>query len=262
MARPRKRPAIVSTRYFEDVSPLWVAPGQPPIPERYHEAVQSLADWAGPDWPDNEKTYFFPIRSFLIDCHQRWLQYDWQADRDAIAEWRRGRKYQVHLVEATKRFCQALDRSSYKEAYRKLGLSIGAELTPDACIEMPRDEGISAVRRGMTYFASWVERPERFRCRFGCVEFDAPPARLPQAEVAIALSLADFVTGFRRDGFQAGSLCFPRPPQLSKNLPWKAIAQIVADQLNDPGGGLPPESIQVRVENLASRARRIHRFPD
>ena len=262
MARPRKRPPKVSSRYFADVSPLWVAPGRPPIPERYHEAVESLADWAGPDWADNEKTYFLPIRSYLLDCHQRWLQYDWEADRSAIAEWRRGRKYQAHLIEATKRFRQELERSSYKEAYRKLGISIGAELTPDAVIDMSRDEGIAAIQRGIEHFAQWVDRPERFLCRFGCVEFEAPPVRLPQVGIAIALSLADFVTGFRKDGLQAGSLWFPRPPQLSRNLPWKAIGQIVANPLDDLEGGVPPESIQTRVENLASKVSRIYRHPN
>jgi hypothetical protein len=241
---------------------LWVPPSKPPIPERYHDAVEALADWAGPDWGDNDRTYFFPIRGYLIECYERWLQYDWEADRAAVREWRRGRRFQASLVQAATRFHAELERSSYMDAYRKLGLSIGAELAPDAKNSMSYDEGIAAARRGMDYFVRWIGRPERFLCRFGCVEFEAPPARLPKMEVAIALSLADFVTGFRRDGRQAGALWFPRPPELSKNLPWKAISLIVSNSRDDSENDISPEGTQARVEKLASRVTRIHRYPN
>ena len=222
MARPRKRPHKVSSKYFDNVDPLWVPPNEPAIDARYHLAVNSLADWAGPDWPDNEKTYFFPIRSYLIRCHQRWLEYDWENDRKLVAESRRGQRYQAHLVDATKRFRDELNRSSYKDAYRKLGISVAAQLTPEAQITLTYQEGIEAVERGTEHFADWIDIPERFLCRFGSVEFDLPPRTLPKIETAIALTLADFVTGFRKDGEQDGSLIFPRKPKLSKNLPWKA----------------------------------------
>lgn len=261
MSRPRRRPDVVSSLYFKNVTPLWVGPGKPAVDRVYHEAAFTLADWTGPDWPDNEKGGFFPLREYLIQACERWRSYNWEEDRRKIEEWRRGRRYNDMLLRSIGNLKTELKRSPYGEGYRDLGISIVAELAPTAVIDLTYQEGIKAVQRGLDRFTQ-ISQLRRRPCRYGCIEYLDLPRRLPRREVAIALALADLVTGFRRDPHQAGALWFPRPPVLSPRLPWKAIGQFAGARSDAPDGGLSPENIQTLVTNLARQVSRIWRFPE
>lgn len=260
MSRPRKRPEVVSSRYFANVTPLWVGPGKPPIDRVYHGAASSLADWAGPDWPDNEKSGFFPLREYLIQACERWASFDWEQDRRNIEQWRSSRKRINSLIRTTKAFEAELKLTPNGQAYRDLGISIVGEVAPEAEINLTYQEGIKAVQRGLDRFAQDSQRFPR-SYRYGSIEYADIPHRLPRHEIAIALVLADLVTGFRRDRHQAGALWFPRPPVLSPRLPWKAIGQFAGARSDAPDGGLSPENVQTLVTNLARQVSRIWRFP-
>lgn len=213
MARPRNRPDAVNSAYFEGVTPLWVAPGRAPIPERYHAASFSLADWAGPDWPDNDASGFFPLRHYLIGACEKWQTHNWQADWDLIAARKRDAKHRQTLAKATRAFRQAIGSSSFRRAERDLGVSIATALCPSAKLEMTYEDGCSAVVSALRDFEKQSLRPDRFPVRFGPLLYDTFPTRLPKREIAVALVLADFVK--RRTFISPSAVSFVLARQIS-----------------------------------------------
>lgn len=179
MAKPRNRPRSTETTHFEGVTPLWGGPNKPPIPEHFHAASMSLADWAGPNWSNNDATGFFPLRHFLIEASERWHAYDWQADEDLIASRRRDEKHRKTLAQATRAFRQAIGRSAFRRAERDLGISITSALCPNAQISMPYTDGCDAIARALRDFERTALRPDRFPVRFGPLLYDSLPSRLP-----------------------------------------------------------------------------------
>lgn len=259
MAKPRNRPDAVNSAYFEGVTPLWVAPSKAPIPERYHAASFSLADWAGPSWPDNDASGFFPLRNYLIGACEKWQGHNWQADRDLIAARKRDAKNRPTLAKATRAFRQAVGRSSFRKAERDLGVSIAAALCPSAKLEMTDEDICIAVANALRDFEKQTLRPDRCPVRFGPLLYDSFPSRLPEREIAVALVLADIVTGFRKDEHRAGGIHFPRPAVLSPKLPWKAIAEFATAFSDDPEASINPDNVAMRVRNLRGKVARILR---
>ncbi|GAA4047831.1 hypothetical protein [Parerythrobacter jejuensis] len=260
MAKPRNRPDAVSSTYFEGVTPLWVAPGRAPIPERYHAASFSLADWAGPSWPDNAASGFFPLRHFLIEACAKWQAHDWQADRDQIAARKQDARHRPSLVKATQAFRQAIGRSSFRRAERELGVSIAAEFCPHAKFELEHKDSCNAVANALRELEKRWSRVDRSPVRFGPLLYDTIP-RLPEREIAVALVLADLVTGFRKDEHRAGGNHFPRPAVLSPKLPWKAIAEFATAYSDDPEASINPDNVAMRVRNLRGKVAQIMRYP-
>jgi hypothetical protein len=261
MAKPRNRPDTVNSAYFEDVTPLWVGPGRAPIPERFHAASLSLADWAGPDWSDNDASGYFPLRHYLMGASERWNAYDWKADEDLIASRKRDEKHRETLAKATRAFRQAIGGSAFRRAERDLGVSIAAALCPNAQIEVTYEDGCNAIAHALREFENQSLRRDRFPVRFGPLLYDTFPARLPEREIAVALVLADFATGFRKDKHRAGGIHFPRAPVLSPNLPWKAIAEFATAFSDDAEAAINPDNVATRVRNLRAKVARILRYP-
>lgn len=261
MAKPRKRPAIVESAYFAGVTPLWVAPGRDPIPLHYHAASISLADWAGPDWPENEKSGFFPLRQFLIGACDKWQAYDWDRDRAQIALRKQDDKHREALARATKAFRLALRKSAFRRAERDIGIAIAAALCPEGWMDLTYAQGCDAVGDALESFEARAAQRDRAPVRFGPLLYDTFPKRLPDREIAVALVLADFVTGFRKDKHRSGGIHFPRPPLLSPNLPWKAIAEFATAFADDPAASINPDNIAMRVGNLHKKVARIYRHP-
>ena len=261
MAKPLKRPNTVKSAYFEGVTPLWVAPGRDPIPHHYHAASISLADWAGPDWPENEKSGFFPLRHFLIGACDKWQAYDWDRDKEQIALRKQDDKQRETLARTTKAFRLALRKSAYRKAERDVGIAIAAALCPDGSIDLTYSQGCDAVADALKEFEARASRKDRAPVRFGPLLYEGFPRRLPEPEIAVALVLADFVTGFRKDNHRAGGVGFPRAPLLSPNLPWKAIAEFATAFTLDPNASINPDNIATRVGNLRNKVTRIYRHP-
>ncbi|WP_132468641.1 hypothetical protein [Novosphingobium sp. ST904] len=196
-----------------------------------------------------------------MDASKRWKAYDWQADVDLIASRKRGVKHREALAKATRAFRQAISRSEGRKAERNLGISIAAALCPEAQIEMTYEDGCNAVANALRDFEKQSLRPDRFPVRFGPLLYDAFPARLPEREIAVALVLADFATGFRKDEHRAGGIHFPRAPMLSPILPWKAIAEFATAFSDDAKVAIDPENVAMRVKNLCGKVGRILRYP-
>ena len=261
MAKPRNRPAMVNSAHFDGVTPLWVAPGRVPVPLQFHAASVSLADWTGPDWPENEKSGFFPLRHFLIGVCDKWQAYDWDRDRAQIALRKQDDKHRETLARTTKAFRLALRNSAFRRAERDIGIAMAAALCPEGRIDLTYAQGCDAVGAALKDFEASAARRDRAPVRFGPLLYDTFPKRLPDREIAVALVLADFVTGFRKDQHRAGGLTFPRAPLLSPNLPWKAIAEFATAFTDDPAASINPENIAMRVGNLHKKVARIYRHP-
>lgn len=261
MAKPRKRLDTVNSLYFEKVTPLWVGPGKTPVPERFHAASLSLADWAGPNWSDNDATGFFPLRHYLIAACERWHSYDWKADEELLATWKQDAKHRETIARATRAFRFAISNSAFRKAERDLGISVAAALCPNAQIDMTYEDGCNAVREALRKFEGRALSPDRSPARFGPLLYTTSPRKLPSAEIAIALVLADLLTGFRRDKHRAGSVLFPRAPLLSPKLPWKAITQFATAFSDDPQAKFDHRKVASSVKNLHGKVTRILRFP-
>lgn len=261
MAKPRNRPTKVNTAYFDGVTPLWVGPGRDPVPLQFHAASVSLADWAGPDWPENEKSGFFPLRHFLIGACDKWKTYNWDRDRAQITLRKQDDKHRETLARTTKAFRLALRKSAFRQAERDIGIAIAAALFPEGRIDLTYAQGCDAVGAALKDFEARAAGRDRAPVRFGPLLYDTFPKRLPDREIAVALVLADFVTGFRKDQHRAGGRTFPRAPLLSPNLPWKAIAEFATAFTDDPAASINPENIAMRVGNLHKKVARIYRLP-
>ena len=266
MAKPRNRPDVVNSDFFSGVTPLWVGPGRAPIPERFHAASFSLADWVTSRLPRNSdqnwsasESGFWPLRHFLIEATERWHSYDWKADEDLIASRKLDEKHLETLAKATCAFRHALGKPALRRAERDLGVSIVAALSPDARIEMTHEDDCNAVANALRELENWASQPDRHPARYGPLLYDTLPARLPKPEIAVALVLADLVTGFRKDGHNAGGIHFPRPAALSPELPWKAIAEFATAFSDDPEASITPENVATRVRNLRGKVAQIMR---
>lgn len=126
---------------------------------------------------------------------------------------------------------------------------------------MTYEEGCDTIASALRRFESQSLRPDRFRVQFGPLLYDSFPARLPQRENAVALVLADFVTGFRKDGHRAGGVHFPGEPVLSPNLPWKAITLFATAYSDDPDAKFDHRKVASSVKNLHRKVAQILRFP-
>lgn len=257
MPRRKSIPTSINTQFFRDVTPLWVAPGRTPIPQQYHGAVQALAEWAGAEWADSKQSGFFLVRTVLIDTCVAWKNYNWQADAEKISQ----RKQEIKNLRRLKDTMIALSESFSAGRVRQLKKQFAIFLMQDIGAQIPKnmtvEEGISAVERTMGRFWGRLRLFDNFPARFGAIEYKSPPVRLPKPVTAIALSLADRLTFFRKDGYSKGTLYTPHSPTLSPELPWKAIAMFAsADAVDDDQ--LEPEKVQTLVESLARNVERVY----
>ncbi len=154
-----------------------------------------------------------------------------------------------------------MEQSPTRKAQRDLGISILAELCPSAEVQLGYDEGCDAVLRALVGFEARASKSDRSNYRFGPLGYDRLPHRLPKREIAIAVVLADLITGFRKDGGAKGGVLFPRKPELSPNLPWTAIAEFSVALSDDPDVSISPDNVAGRVRNIVGKVTRIWRLP-
>jgi hypothetical protein len=260
MNMPRRKaiPMSIDTQYFKDVTPLWQPPDQPSIKEKYHDGTLALAEWAGPEWADNDQTDFFLIRSVVIDTCESWISYDWDGDEAWIAE----RKVDAKFLPSLARSAFELSRMFEKGRFRAIKKNLVREILVELGIDVPRAltnaDAIAALERSIERFAEWTKIDDNAHARYGAIEYHDLPDRLPRREIAIALSLADRITFFRKDGYSSGSLSTPHPPNISTNLPWKAIALFASANIVDPYMEIGPSNVQTLVTSLSEHVARVH----
>lgn len=114
-----------------------------------------------------------------------------------------------------------------------------------------------AVEGTMDWFAKHLCRRDKFPSRYGCIVYPGLPKALPNKETAIALSLADRVSFWRRDGLSEGSLSYPHKPTLTSKLPWKAIAEFALASVSSTEDG-DATSIQGQVTKLARNVSGVY----
>ena len=253
MARRRSIDETTSTKYFTSVTPIWVPPNAAPIDLRYHNAVCELAKWAGPNWVDNEDTFFFPLRQKLIRICERWRDHDWRPDVHWIGERREDSARLAELNKAFERFAVTLKKAPFRHTKRSLGIAFLAELCPDASVTMTNEEGIGAVDRALERFGHNLKIKDQARAQFGPIEYPSLPPQLPEREIAVALSLATSNTIWRRDGLAEGNHISPHRPAISKNMPWKAIALFAWANSANSDYQIDTKDIQKRVTSLARK---------
>ncbi len=253
MPRPKKIDKVTDTHFFNDVTPLWVSPGRPPVEVRYHDAISALVEWIGPDWVDNDKTWFFPMRSILVKSCESWAVHDWQSDFEWIEERKADIKHLPELDRAFENFLLVLNKAPFRHKKRLLGLTFLAELDSNSTSGLSNKDGIAAVDRAVEWFSGNLKIKDRAYARYGAIEYDGIPPQLPRREVAIALSLADQITWMRRDGLSEGTLNCPHKPSISKNLPWKVIALFASANSTDGDNELSTSNVQTLVKSLARK---------
>jgi hypothetical protein len=258
MARPKSFSKRRDTDFFKDVTELWVQPSEPQIPKQYHAAVNSLVEWAGPDWISNHDSNFFTIRTFLIKSCEVWAVYDWDADARWIAERKQDAKHIEQLDLAHRKFAIALNKAPFRHQRRALGLSFLREFCPDWETEMTNAEGWAAVNQAIAGFAQNLRIRDRAFARYGAIEYAALPKQLPSKEVAIALSLADQISSYYPSGSSRRRVDCPRKPNLTTNLPWKAIEEFAIANSTADDLIIGASSIQTRVASLAKRVDRVY----
>jgi hypothetical protein len=253
MARPRNIQKKVDTAYFKNVTPLWVGPGRPSVADRYDDAVDALVEWVGPNWPNNETSNFFPMRQCLIRSCDSWAEHDWQSDADWIERRRLNAKHLPALESAFAKFLAALEKDPFRDKKKMLGVAFSTEFWSERPRDMTNKEAIDAVEQALEWYGQRLKVRDIGYTQYGAITYAGIPRQLPRKEVAIALSLADRITFMRRDGFSDGTLCCPHKPNISKNLPWKAIAIFASANCNDAENGLDASSIQTLVTSLAKK---------
>jgi hypothetical protein len=257
LPRRQKIPQSIDSQYFTDVTPLWVAPGREPIPDKYHDAVQLLAEWAGPSWSDNEQTDFFLIRTVVVQSCDSWAAYDWGADEQRISELRSDSRRHATLVKAAENIANLLGQPGFRSIKRRFLRSFLLDIGGDIRVGLTNGEAVAAVERSFQRLAEGAKIQSWPRVRYGAIEYESLPGRLPQREVAVALSLADRITFFRKDGHSAGSLGTPHPPNISPKLPWRAIAYFASANAS-ADRQLDESSIQKQVTSLARSVESVH----
>lgn len=261
MARRKAIAAEIDTAFFAGVSPLWVAPGLPPIAGKYHEAVHELAKWAGPDWPVNEKTNFFMIRQVVIGSCDAWSSHDWKQDQQWIEERRADAKDLRKKIGLPQIMRSLIGPDRFKRLKIRFTTIVLLQLKIKIPATLTNGDFIDAFDLGCAKMASAIELGDRFPARYGAIEYDKLPSTLPRIPVAIALSIADRITTFRRDGHSKGTLVCPHEPNLSPNLPWKAIALFVLANALEADANLNESNIQTLVESLAKSVRLVRWTP-
>lgn len=256
MSRRAAISKIARTQYFENVTPLWVTPGRAAIDPKYHDAIHSLVEWIGPSWTETE-SHFFKIRHTLIATCDAWTRYDWDRDAAWIAERKRDTKNLPALRSSWKRFADAFDKAPFRRRRKMLGLALLGEVAPEAETELTNKEFVDGVNRALDWFGRNLELDDRTYARFGTIEYAGLPAKLPRQEVALALSLADQISFWRNDGLQIGTFDCPHRPSLSKNLPWKSIAQFALANSPD-SGSIDVTNVQTLVTSLSKKVALIH----
>jgi hypothetical protein len=257
VARPKNIPQEIDTLFFRGVTPLWMPPKDPAIDERYHGAVMSLAEWIGESW-HNESSSFFKMRSILINSCEKWNKYDWESDEAWINERRLNARHRPTLARAAEGFRQALTKAPFNANKRELGLYFLNELCAEPTKGLTNVQGIAAVERAVERFAAHSSILDRGSARFGPIEYSQLPKQLPHRKVAVALSLADTITIWRRDGLQNGTIHYPHSPNISKITPWKAIAEFASANLEDMDDSIDANSVQTLVMNLAKKVSLVH----
>ena len=258
MSRRKAIPESINTQYFKNVTPLWRPPDQPPIPEKYHDGVLALAEWAGPDWADNGKTDFFLIRTVVIESCEAWFSYDWDVDAAWIAERKADAKLLPNLKKSAIELSRLFGNGDFRALKKNLVRAILIELGIDAPKTLTNGKAISALERSIEHFADWTKVGDKFHARYGAIEYLDLPDRLPRQETAIALSLADRITFFRKDGHSSGSLTTPHLPNISPKLPWKAIALFASANMADSDRQIGPSNVQTLVTSLSEHIARVH----
>lgn len=261
MAKPRKRPTKVKSAYFEGVTPLWNGPKNTPVPPQYIDACNTLADWAGPEWPDNDATGFFPLRHYLIDACEKWTAYNWEADKRNIEARRSDERHRDTLLRATKAFRLALRESAFRRAERDVGLEIALALSPECQIDMTYEQGCDKVSQALLSFENLMEKPDPGACRFGPLFYLKFPARLPSRETALAIVLADLVTEIRRDQHRRRRNLHFRVPLISDDTPWKAITEFVTANSDDVDAKMTPQKLHFSANRHLPTVTEIRLFP-
>lgn len=257
MPRLRAIPDKIDTKYFEGVTPLWVPPDRQPIPEKYHPAVRSLAEWAGPEWPENESSGFFLMRTILLNSCVFWEEYDWIRNQKRWRDRRANDKNRASLKSAAIKFQGALSAAPFNS--ERLSWFRSITLNPEISIseKMTNASAIEAIDQGIRMFVDHVSNASKVPFLFGPLEYPRPPRTLPSKFVAIALYLADLVSIWRRDGLEEGSIDYPHKPRITKRLPWKAIAQFACPPGSDPDDSLNPNNVQSLVTSASKRIVRV-----
>ena len=258
MGRSKKIPTSVDTEFFRNVTPLWVGPRSKPIDQKYHSSVQSLVQWIGPNWPTNNESNFFLMRDLLIKSCEKWRLHDWDADEAWIDERRADERNRPTLAKAFSNFQKVLKLAPFKRKKKMLGLAFLVELCPDLPTRLSNAEGVAGVERAIERFAKNVNLPDSAYAKYGCIEYKGIPVSIPRKEVALALSLADQITFWRRDGMQVGTMFCPHKPSLSKNLPWKAIAEFASANCADANQMLDSTNVQTLVTSLRRNVALIY----
>lgn len=251
MPRTKSIPATYDSPYFKDVTPLWVAPFGSVIDPKYHPAIQSLAEWAGPNWPHNELTNFFPLRQILLAECESWRAYDWSAARlrakDRMLENRRRRQ----VGAAADKFLTELQSAPFTAEKVNLIRSILWSLGAETNGKVTNRRVVDVLEQSIESFVRQVDARSSAGFEFGPIVYGRVPKLLPRPEVAVALALADRVSTWRRDCCNSGGIHYPRRPIITKNLPWKAIALFAAPPFADPDDFLNSENVQMLVTSLS-----------
>jgi hypothetical protein len=239
--------------FLENVTAIWVPPGSQPLDASYYNACLELQKWAGPNWVNNQETFFFPIRRKLIKICEKWRSHDWKSDVNLIKEKREDAKHLPGLGRSFSLFSLALKKAPFKLRKWDLGLAFLAELCPDADIVLTNEQGIAAVERAVDQFRQHLKIRSPTMTQYGPIEYSSLPRQLPEREIAIALCLASCISVWRRDGLAEGSHIAWQKPVITRNLPWKSIALFAWANPAKGEQQLEAEAIQKRVTSLAKK---------
>lgn len=261
MARPRNRPTSVGTDYFDGVTPLWSGPKNEPLPERYASAAEALADWAGAEWPDNEKSGFFPLRHYFVKACESWSQYDWAADEEWIVALQREDDVRPDIAKHARGLRLALKESAKERLAQELAMEMRRALAPLAEIEPSRKKEIQATFRALADFEKTVAKPVVRRVRYGPAYYDEWPKKLPKRETIMAIVLADLFTELRRDNLRHRRNGYRRKPEVTKGTPWKAIAEFVKADFDSDEQRISADYVQSAVRSHLPIMCEIQLFP-
>lgn len=253
MARRKRIIKSAETPYFQNVTPMWVAPGRKPVDWRYQDAVDALVEWIGTDWVNNETTNFFPMRQCIIRSCDSWAAHDWQSDAEWIEQRRLNAKHLPALDKAFAKFLDEMSKAPFRDEKKILGVAFLSEFYSELPTKLTNGQAIEAVERVLDWYHQRLKVRDRGYAKYGAITYAGLPSQLPRKEVAIALSLADRITFMRRDGLSEGTLHCPHKPRISKNLPWKAIAFFASANCVDAHSMLDASNMQTLVSSLAKK---------
>jgi hypothetical protein len=248
MGKPKSFTKSFATHLYDTVTPMFVHEGV--IDDRYFSAVNSLVDWAGADWADNDRTGFFLLRDRLIVTCEKWKDHDWAADEQSICERKKDQTHLPALWTAFRKFKIELEKSSFRYHKAQLGLIFWSEFISDDAQFSSKLLTIDAVESALERFDKFLEINDQGFANFGCIRYRTLPPKLCKKEIALALALATIINVHRKDGLSEGNIHAPFPPILTRRLPWKAIAEFASANSDDK---LDIETIQTRVTSLTNQ---------